>query len=53
MTADDARSILADLRRMINEYHWRWGLVTSIINRRYDKHYTTRELQRLLAKTKK
>lgn len=52
MTADETLSLLSDLHRIITEYHWRWGIVTQIINRRYDTNYTAKQLRKMLEKDK-
>ena len=40
------QKMLADIERMINVYHWKWGIVTGIINRRYEKYFTPKELRK-------
>lgn len=35
--------IIESIRRYVEEYHWRWGIIRSCINRQYGTDYTLSE----------
>ena len=39
------------LCRCIDDYHWSWGLVRKLVNRRFGCAYTQRELQVIYRET--
>lgn len=41
------RTILGDLIRYLDEYHWQWGITHKIINRWHGCNYTVSELKAL------